>query len=224
MEGKTKEELKMDMVSEKLGKYLLQGWTMLGSCCINHPTVPLMRERGGKKCICVLCDDKYYVEDGNNLLMYLTKGQDDEVIPEETKLTLNEKIPEEKKEPIHQLKEYTSESDEDDDDEEEIALMMAIEKQKEQQIGRGKKKEGIDSYQRKGESNVSDTTKDVRKTPLKLFTSTNTNNSKDMQICILEHKIDELVKEIEVTSPKNADLISSMSVAIQQLKQAISSL
>ncbi|KAL7722592.1 hypothetical protein QTN25_000211 [Entamoeba marina] len=63
----------MQDTSALLGKYLLEGWTMLGSCCYVHNTVPLMRERGGNKCICVLCDDRYYVQEEGKLLMYETK-------------------------------------------------------------------------------------------------------------------------------------------------------
>ncbi|ELP84975.1 hypothetical protein EIN_310080 [Entamoeba invadens IP1] len=68
--------MSMDQVSNLLGKYLLQGWTMLQASCHVHPTVPLMRERGGKKCICVLCNDRYYIEDGESLLMYITKKEE----------------------------------------------------------------------------------------------------------------------------------------------------
>ena len=63
--------MSLDDISSKLGVYLLKGWTMLASSCVDHPSVPLMREPKGTKCICVLCDDKYYVEDGENLLMYM---------------------------------------------------------------------------------------------------------------------------------------------------------
>ena len=63
----------LDECSKLLGDYLLKGWTMLGCYCQKHTTVPLMRERKGNKCICVLCDDRYYVEEGDHLLMYMTK-------------------------------------------------------------------------------------------------------------------------------------------------------
>ena len=100
-------------VSNKLGSYLLKGWTMLASSCVEHPSVPLMREPKGTKCICVLCDDRYYVEDGENLLMYMKSQPKQEEKKEEIKEEIKEEpkqnkmkkeIEEQKKEEIKETK------------------------------------------------------------------------------------------------------------------------
>ena len=101
-------------VSPKLGEYLLKGWTMLGTSCVDHPSVPLMRERGGTKCICVLCDDKYYVEDGENLLMYMKQQPKKE---EEQKETI------EKKEEITEMKEEKQPQKEEKKEEKQLSKL-----------------------------------------------------------------------------------------------------
>ena len=50
-----------ERTSAGMGQLLLQGYTMLAEPCPVHQTVPLMRERKGKKCVCVQCKDKTYV-------------------------------------------------------------------------------------------------------------------------------------------------------------------
>eukprot|EP00698_Gefionella_okellyi_P023991 TRINITY_DN8350_c0_g1_i1.p1 TRINITY_DN8350_c0_g1~~TRINITY_DN8350_c0_g1_i1.p1 ORF type:complete len:286 (-),score=65.24 TRINITY_DN8350_c0_g1_i1:49-858(-) len=48
---------KSDNVSAAMGQYLLKGWTMLSDVCPNPDcNVPLMRERGSKRMLCVSCE------------------------------------------------------------------------------------------------------------------------------------------------------------------------
>ncbi|KAI8868867.1 hypothetical protein GQ42DRAFT_163839 [Ramicandelaber brevisporus] len=47
---------KLEDVSSRIGKYLLQGWTLLGDECSRDCGTPLMKERGTTNKYCVACD------------------------------------------------------------------------------------------------------------------------------------------------------------------------
>jgi uncharacterized Zn finger protein (UPF0148 family) len=57
-EAESDSKKKMDAATAKMGEMMLQGWAMLAENCPNPdcPGIPLMRKRGSKESVCLLCD------------------------------------------------------------------------------------------------------------------------------------------------------------------------
>ena len=52
----------MNDSSQKIGDFLLKGWTMLGDNCPHGCNVPLMRSRDKKSLVCLGCDTDFLAE------------------------------------------------------------------------------------------------------------------------------------------------------------------